>query len=203
MIQNPDIPLILASASAARQNLLRQAGLEAAAMPAYVDEAAVKAAAKADGWEAAELALALAELKARRISAKFPAALVIGADQLLVCGDDWFDKPADLAAAAADLALLSGKTHTLPTAVCVYRGGAMVWHHVATPSLTMRKLSPGFIAEYLAAEGSEVCGCVGAYRLEGPGSQLFTRIEGDFFTIIGLPLLPLLGYFRQAKVMLT
>jgi len=141
-------------------------------------------------------------LKAQRISGKFPAARVIGADQLLVCGDDWFDKPKDLAAAAADLSRLAGRTHHLHTAVCVYRGGAMVWHHVATPNLTMRSLSPGFIAEYLAAEGDDLCGCVGAYRLEVLGSQLFNRIDGDFFTILGLPLLPLLGYLRQAGVLL-
>jgi septum formation protein len=201
MIQNTEIQLILASASAARQQMLRQAGLEVVAMPAYVDEAAVKGAAKADGWDASELALALAELKAQRISGKFPAALVIGADQMLVCDDDWFDKPKDLAAAAADLSRLAGRTHHLPTAVCVYLGGAMVWHHVATPSLTMRSLSPGFIAEYLAAEGNALCGCVGAYRLEASGSQLFDRIDGDFFTILGLPLLPLLDYLRQAGVL--
>ncbi len=201
MIQNPDIQLILASTSSARQSMLRQAGLQIEAMPAYVDEAAVKEAAKHDGWEAAELALALAELKAQRISGKFPVALVIGADQLLVCGDDWFDKPADLAAAEADLARLSGKTHSLVTAVCVYRGGLMVWHHVATPKLTMRSLSPAFIADYLDAEGEELCHCVGAYRLEALGSQLFTRIDGDFFTILGLPLLPLFDYLRQAKVL--
>lgn len=201
MLQNPDIPLILASASIARQRLLRQAGLTVEALPAYVDEAAVKEAAAADGWEAAELALALAELKAQRISAKFPAALVIGADQLLVCGDDWFDKPADLAEAARHLTLLAGKTHQLVTAICAYRNGAMVWHHVATPSLTMRRLSPGFIADYLETEGDGVCGSVGGYRLEALGSHLFSRIEGDFFTILGLPMLALLDYLRQAGVL--
>lgn len=203
MLQNPEIKLILASASTSRQTLLRQAGLEADAMPAYVDEAAVKEAAKADGWEATELALALAELKAQRISGKFPAALVIGADQLLVCGDDWFDKPADLAAAERQLMRLSGQTHQLVTAICVYRGGTMVWHHLVTPSLTMRRLSPEFIADYLKAEGDAVCSSVGAYRLEALGSQLFSRIDGDFFTILGLPLLPLLDYLRQAKAILA
>jgi septum formation protein len=203
MLQNPDIPLILASASTSRQTLLRQAGLEVEAMPAHVDEAAVKEAAKADGWEAAELALALAELKAQRISQKFPTASVIGADQLLVCGDDWFDKPADLAQAERHLTRLSGRTHQLVTAVCVYRSGAMVWHHVATPSLTMRRLSPAFIADYLAAEGAAVCSSVGAYRLEAIGAQLFNSIDGDFFTILGLPLLPLLDYLRQAGALLS
>ena len=203
MLQNPDLRLILASASTARQTLLRQAGLNVEAMPAHVDEAAVKAAARADGWEAAELALALAELKAKRISRKFPDALVIGADQLLVCGDDWFDKPADLDEAARHLTRLAGKTHQLVTAVCVYRDSAMVWHHVVTPVLTMRRLSPAFIADYLQAEGEVVCSSVGAYRLEALGSHLFSRIEGDFFTILGLPMLPLLDYLRQAKAVLA
>jgi septum formation protein len=202
MIQNPDIPLILASASTARQVLLRQAGLEVEAIAADVDEAAVKAGAKAGGGEAAALVLALAELKARRIAARYPAALVIGADQLLVCGDDWFDKPVTLDQAKTHLARLSGQTHCLPTAVCVVRGDARLWHHIATPSLTLRTLSPEFIDDYIAAEGAAVCSCVGAYRLEGLGSQLFSRIEGDFFTILGLPLLPLLGYLRQAGVLL-
>src|SRR3978361_2136774 len=114
MIQNADIHLILASGSATRQTMLRQAGLTVEAMPAHVDEAAVKEAARADGWEPGELALALAELKAQRISRKFPGALIIGADQLLVCGKDWLDKPADLAAAQTSLQRLSGKTHLLP-----------------------------------------------------------------------------------------
>jgi septum formation protein len=121
---------------------------------------------------------------------------------LLVCGEKWFDKPADLAAAQASLQQLSGQTHLLPTAVCVYRGGAMIWHHIATPSLTMRTLSPAFIADYLAAEGEEVLSSVGAYRLEALGAQLFTHIDGDFFTILGLPLLPLLGFLRQTKAIL-
>jgi septum formation protein len=199
MLQNADIRLILASASPSRQSLLRQAGLAVESMPAHVDEAAVKAAGRADGWEPAELALALAELKAQRISAKCPDALFIGADQLLVCGEDWFDKPADMAEAARHLTRLSGQTHQLVTAVCVYGGNARVWHHVVTPSLTMRRLSPGFVADYLQAEGEAVCSSVGAYRLEALGPHLFSRIEGDFFTILGLPLLPLLDYLRQAK----
>jgi septum formation protein len=198
MLQNPDLRLILASASLSRQSLLRQAGLNVESMPANVDEAAIKEAARADGWAPAELALALAELKAHRISGKFPEALVIGADQLLVCGEDWFDKPADIAAAARHLSRLSGQTHQLVTAVCVYRSNAMVWHHVATPSLTLRRLSPAFIADYLQAEGEAVCSSVGAYRLEALGPHLFSRIEGDFFTILGLPMLPLLDYLRQA-----
>ena len=201
MIQNPEIPLILASASASRQAMLRQAGLIAQAMPAHVDEAALKESAKAEGWTAAEAALALAELKAQRISQRYPGAVVIGADQILVCGEAWFDKPADLAEAARHLERLSGKSHVLETAVCVYRNGSAVWHFSAAPTLAMRVLSPAFIAQYLAVEGEAVCGSVGAYRLEALGSQLFSRIDGDFFTILGLPLLALLGYLRQAGVL--
>ena len=202
MIQNPNIPLILASSSAARQTMLRQAGLQFDAVPAYVDEASVKASAKANGWEPTDLALALAEMKAERISLKFPEALVIGADQVLVCGAEWFDKPVDLTAAASHLGTLSGQTHSLVTAVCVYRSGSMAWHNTASPTLTMRTLSPTFIADYLATEGDAVCTSVGAYRLEAIGSQLFDRIDGDFFTILGLPLLALLGYLRQAGALM-
>jgi septum formation protein len=201
MPQNPDIPLILASASISRQAILHQAGLLFEAIPAYVDETALKESAKAEGWTAAEAALVLAGLKAERISRRFPGALVIGADQLLVCGGDWFDKPTDLAEAAQHLERLSGHAHVLETACCAYRGGSRVWHVSAAPKLVMRKLSLGFITSYLAAEGTEICSSVGAYRLEGLGSQLFSQIEGDFFTILGLPLLALLGYLRQAGVL--
>ena len=201
MIQNPEIPLILASASASRQAILRRAGLSFEAMPAHVDEATLKESAKAAGWAASEVALALAELKAQRISQRIPGALVIGGDQILVCGEEWFDKPEDRAAAEAHLNRLSGRTHVLETAICVYRGGSVVWHHLAAPSLTMRRLSPEFIADYLEAEGDEICTSVGAYRLEALGGQLFERIEGDFFTILGLNLFALLGYLRQAGVL--
>jgi septum formation protein len=178
--------------------MLRQAGLTFEAIPAFIDEAAVKATAKAAQWDPHTLALTLAEQKALPISQKFPNALVIGADQLLLCGNDWFDKPQDTAAAANHLTRLSGRTHQLVTAVCVYQNGVMAWQHIATPTLTMRPLSQPFIANYLAAEGDAVLTSVGAYRLEGLGSQLFDHIEGDFFTILGLPLLALLGYLRQA-----
>jgi septum formation protein len=198
MIQNPDLPLILASASSSRQAILRQAGLRFEAIPAHVDEATLKESAKAAGRAASDAAMALAELKAQRISQKLPAALVIGADQLLVCGEDWFDKPETLEAAALHLRRLSGRSHVLETAICVYRGGGPVWQFAAAPELTMRALSTEFIADYLALEGEAVCSSVGAYRLEALGSQLFSRIDGDFFTILGLPLLALLGYLRQA-----
>jgi len=197
MLQNPDIRLILASASRSRQTLLRQAGLEVESMPAHVDEAAVKAAAKADGWEPAELALALAELKARRISGKFPDALVIGADQLLVCNGKRFDKPKTLNEAAQHLHSLSGQTHTLITAACLLRTGTALWSHTEKPRLVMRPLTTAQIETYLAQEGDGICGCVGAYRVEGRGISLFDAIEGDHFSILGLPLLALLHALQE------
>ena len=113
-----------------------------------------------------------------------------------MCGRKNFDKPADLAEAAAQLRLLSGQTHELVTAVCVAQDGAVLWEHVESARLTVRPLSEAFIAHYLAQEGAQILGCVGAYRLEGLGAQLFERVEGDYFTILGLPLLPLLGFLR-------
>ena len=187
--------LILASTSAARQAMLRQAGLDFAAIPSGVDEAALK-----QGFSGTpeELALALAAAKARAVAAAHPGALVLGADQLLVCESAVFDKPADLAEVAVHLRRLSGRTHQLVTAACVVRGGEVAWSHVERATLNVRELSDAFIARYLAAEGEEVLGCIGAYRLEGLGAQLFTRVEGDYFTILGLSLLPLLGFLRGA-----
>jgi septum formation protein len=189
--------LVLASASAARLALLRGAGLAVEAQPAHIDEAEIKAAAQADGASPDETALLLAELKAARIARREPDALVIAADQLLVCGDDWFDKPPTLDAARDQLRALRGRTHMLVTAVVCQRGEARIWHHVARPSLAMRDFSDGFLDAYLAAEGDALTASVGAYRLEGMGVQLFERIEGDYFSILGLPLLPLLGFLRQ------
>jgi septum formation protein len=190
--------LILASSSPARQAMLRQAGLKCFAIPADIDEGAVKAAFRGD---AASLALALAKAKAAVIAESYPSALVIGADQLLVCDGERFDKAASLAEAAAQLRRLSGRTHTLITAVCVQQGEAAAWSNVAQARLTVRPLSEEFIAQYLQAEGEALLGCVGAYRLEGLGAQLFETIEGDFFTILGLNLLPLLGFLRGAGVL--
>ena len=193
--------LVLASASAARLALLRGAGLAVEAQPAHIDEAEIKAAAQADGASPDEAALLLAELKAARIARREPDALVVAADQLLVCGDDWFDKPPTLDAARDQLRALRGRTHMLVTAVLCQRGEARIWHHVARPSLAMRDFSDGFLDAYLAAEGDALTASVGAYRLEGMGVQLFERIEGDYFSILGLPLLPLLGFLRQHRAL--
>jgi septum formation protein len=192
--------LILASGSGIRAALLHAAGLSFETNAASIDEAAIKDAARAEGAAAEDAALGLAQLKAQRVARLAPDALVIGCDQLLVCEDVWFDKPADLAAARAQLLALRGKRHVLVTAVLCQCGGQRLWHHIARPALTMRSFSESFLDAYLALEGDRVTESVGAYRLEGPGVQLFDRIEGEHSAILGLPLLPLLGFLRQHGV---
>lgn len=197
MLQNPAIPLVLASTSRTRATLLRSAGLAFDTAAPGVDEESVKEAAKAEGISADDAALLLAELKARRISERVPGAVVIGADQILVAEGRWFDKPADRSAAAAQLAALSSKPHSLVTAVLCMRGGVVLWRHVAKPRLVMRNLSPAVIEAYLAAAGDTVLASVGAYQVEALGVRLFAAIEGEHAAILGLPLLPLLGFLRQ------
>jgi septum formation protein len=194
--------VILASASSSRARVLTAAGVPFTAIPAHVDEDAVKASLRADGAPVLACAEALAELKAVKISQGHPGALVIGADQMLECDGAWFDKPPSVEAAREQLLQLSGKTHLLPTAVVVARDGVRVWHHLATPRLTVRALTPAFLDAYLSQVGTAVLSSVGAYHLEGLGAQMFQRIEGDFFTILGLPLLPLLAFLREHQVVL-
>ena len=192
--------VVLASASRARLELLRRAGLQIRAEPARVDEAEVKTSLRAERVDAAAAAETLAELKATKVSRRVPGALVIGGDQILECEGHWFDKPPDRARAAEHLRALGGKTHALVTAACVVRDGVRIWHHREAPRLTMRPLDEAFIETYLEAAGPEVLESVGAYRLEGLGAQLFTKVSGDYFTILGLPLLPLLGFLREHGV---
>ena len=201
-IQRSDPPLLLASASAARRAVLEAAGLVVSARAAAVDEAAIKAGARAEGRSAAETALLLADAKAERIARSAPEALVIGADQMLVCEGAWYDKQADLAAARRQLLALRGRAHVLVTAVVCRRHGVRIWQHVAEPRLVMRDFSEAFLDAYLAAEGERVLASVGAYRLEGPGVQLFREIRGEHAAILGLPLLPLLDFLRAHGVLL-
>lgn len=189
-------PLILASASQSRLTVLRNAGLDPVQDASSVDEDQVKRSLKAEGADAAQVAARLAELKAQETATRHPGALVIGADQMLDCEGVWFDKPADVAQARGHLKSLRGRTHELVTAAVLVRDGACIWHHVDRARLTMRQFSDGFIDGYLDSVGADVCRSVGAYQLEGMGAQLFSRIDGDFFTILGLPLLPLLDTLR-------
>ena len=193
--------VILASASHSRRDMLRRAGVSLRVEPAHIDEEDVKAALRAAAGGALHAAEALAEMKAAKISARHPEALVIGADQILDCDGRWFEKPRDLASATAQLRALSGRRHTLATGVCLVGGGRRLWHRNETATLTMRPLSDDFIADYLAAIGDEALSTVGAYKLEGLGAQLFADIDGDFFTILGLPLLPVLDILREQGVL--
>lgn len=192
--------VILASGSASRRALLANAGVNAEAVRPNVDEDAAKASLRADGLSIRDQAMALAELKAMRVSAG-RSGLVIGGDQMLALGDEAFDKPADMIAARETLRKLSGKTHTLETALVVCEDGAPVWRFLGRPRLTMRPLSETFIDAYLDQCGEAVLSSVGVYQLERLGSQLFTQIEGDYFSILGLPLLPLLDYLRTRGVL--
>lgn len=201
LLQAEAPPLVLASSSATRIGLLRAAGLAFETAAPGVDEAAIKDSARADGLDPSDCALLLAELKARRISERLPDALVIGADQLLVCGERWFDKPDSRAAAAGQLRALAGQRHSLVTAVVCLSGGVRLWHHVAAPRLAMRPLSDATIEAYLDAAGAAVTGSVGGYQVEGLGIRLFSAIEGEHAAILGLPLLPLLGFLRQHGVL--
>lgn len=194
------LAVTLASSSASRRALLAAAGVAADAVSPNVDEEAYRTAMRADGLPVRDQAMQLAEMKALRVS-QSRTGLVIGGDQMLALGDKAFDKPRDLSEAKSHLTRLSGKSHTLETAIVVCEDGRPVWRHLARPKLTMRTLSPEFIEDYTARCGSALLSTVGAYQLEGLGAQLFTRIEGDYFSILGLPLLPLLDYLRTRKVL--
>lgn len=193
--------LILASASASRAAMLRQAGLEFDVKPAHVDEEEIKLSLKADGASLRDAATALAELKAHRISSAEPTDFIIAADSMVACDGRWYDKPTDMKDARAHLESLRGKTHELVSAVALARGGSVIWRHAESAKLTMRDFSEGFLDAYLAQAGEAVLSCVGCYQLEGLGAQLFSRIQGDHFTILGLPLLPLLDILRENKVL--
>ena len=189
--------LVLASASGTRLALLQNAGLEVIADPADIDETAVKADMRRDGAAAEAVAVELATRKAQAVAARHPESLVIGADQMLDAAGQWIDKPADRVSAARQLANLSGRAHRLISAAVVLEAGREIWRTAEAATLHMRQLSPAFIDYYLDRMGSAAFTSVGGYQLEGLGAQLFTKIEGDYFTILGLPLLPLLAFLRK------
>ncbi|MEL6726199.1 MAG: Maf family protein [Pseudomonadota bacterium] len=192
--------VILASGSASRRALLAGAGVAARSIKPNVDEDAAKNAMRADGLSVRDQAMRLAELKAIKVSAREPG-LVIGGDQMLNLNGEAFDKPVDLEAASNHLRKLSGQEHRLETAIVIAENGEPVWRHLARPKLTVRPLTEAFIHGYIEASGPSLLSTVGAYQLEGLGSQIFTKIEGDYFSILGLPLLPLLDYLRVRGVL--
>jgi septum formation protein len=196
-------PVVLASASASRRALLQAAGVAFDVVVAPVDEEEAKLSLEAEGADGAAIAESLAALKARAVARRMPGRLVIGADQVLDCDGRLYDKPPHRAAARAQLLELRGRMHTLLSAVAVFEGEREVWHHLDRARLWMRDFSADFLDAYLDEAGDDVLGSVGAYRLEGPGAQLFGRIEGDWFTILGLPLLPLLDYLRVRGALRT
>jgi septum formation protein len=192
--------LILASASPIRRALLDRAGVPHEAMAARVDEAAIRAALAAEGAKPRDVADALAEAKARKLSLKHLDAMVIGCDQVLEFEGEVLAKAESLTDAAAQLRRLSGKTHQLLSAVVIYEGGKPVWRHVGVVRLTMRELSEPYLTGYLERNWDSVRDCVGAYKLEEEGVRLFARIEGEYFTVLGLPLIELLAYLTLRGV---
>ena len=189
-------PLVLASKSAIRHALLRDAGVPVEVQPADIDERAIEQrSAKQD---AGELAAVLAREKARTVAARLPGRLVLGADQTLALGERRFSKPADRAGARRQLAALRGQTHELHSAVALARGSSVLFEHREVARLTMRSFSDQFLETYLDAAGAALTASVGGYQLEKVGIQLFEHIQGDHFTILGLPLVPLLEYLRTA-----
>lgn len=191
--------LILASKSKARAALLENAGLIFECQTADIDERAAEKPLVEAGAHPADIAQLLAEVKAMDVSEKNPGKLVIGADQTLGFGDKRFNKPIDDDAARRQLLELSGNSHQLHSAIALVKDGDTLWRHVSTATLTMRPFSPEEIGRYMAHVGDNVRSSVGCYQLEGLGVQLFEKIEGDYFTILGLPLLPLLGYLRDEQ----
>jgi septum formation protein len=191
--------LILASGSPTRAKLLSAAGLTFSIERPPVDEEAAKASLRAEGFTARDQADALAELKALAVSRRM-RGMVLGADQILSLDGAAFDKPKDLAEARAQLLSLRGKTHTLITAAVIAVDGAPIWRRIETPKLTMRDFSDVFLDHYLAQMGEEALGTVGGYKLEEQGAQLFSTVEGDYFSILGLPLLAVLSFLREHAI---
>jgi len=189
--------IILASASPFRRKMLEDAGIQITVERPSVDERAVEEAVAGSGLRPDDLAQVLAEAKAVDVSQNHPGAFVIGCDQTLSLGEELMHKPADMEEARRRLLKLSGRTHQLNSAVVIAQDGEAIWRHVSVASLTMRHLDPGFVGRHLSAVGEAALSSVGAYQVEGRGIQLFEKIDGDHFTVVGLPLLPLLRKLRE------
>jgi septum formation protein len=196
-VENMTPMMILASRSTTRKALLQQAGLRFSSVPAEVDERGLEASAIAAGGDGRDVAIILAQRKAEAVSTGHPGAIVIGADQTLSLGTELLHKPANRSDAAAQLDHLRGKTHRLHAAVSLVRDGTIVWSDVQTAELTMRDFTAAERDDVLDREGDDVLASVGGYRLEGPSIRLFETVTGDYFTILGLPLLPLLAALRS------
>lgn len=204
-LENCPLRLILASESSARKRLLENAGICFEICPSHYDETSLKQNALQEGRSALETALRLAQAKALSVSEKIAGedSVIIGADQMLSCEGQWYDKPVNREQAYQQIIALRGKTHVLHTAVVLVYKKDVIWQHIEEPCLHMRFVSEAFITQYLADEGEACLASVGAYRLEGRGIQLFECIKGDSFSIQGLPLLPLLSALREIKILQT
>jgi len=196
-------PIVLASQSQSRRALLAGAGVAFDTAASDVDEATIKDQCKAAGKDVAATALELARAKAAVVQQSFPDALVIGADQMLEFEGEWFDKPVDMAAARRQLSVFAGKTHVLHSALIVLGPDGEAWRHVEPARITMRPFSDAFLDEYLDTVGEDVMKSVGGYFMEGPGVQMFDRVDGDFFTVLGLPMTPLLAALRDLGALPT
>lgn len=196
--------IVLASASAVRTRILTAAGVPHDIVPADIDEAEVRDRLLAEDATHASIAEVLAELKALDVATDMAAdRIVLGADQVLSCEGELFEKPVGLEGVRGHLKRLMGKEHTLHSAVCAVLSGEVIWHHNSSARLRMRTLGEGFIENYVETVGESACQSVGAYEMEGMGPHLFSEIDGDFYDILGLPLLPVLEFLRNEEVVMT
>ena len=198
----PQHTLVLASQSPIRRTLLSNAGVEVLAVPARIDEDSVKSAMLADAQKPRDICDALAELKAQKVSRTYPAHFVLGSDQILVLNGRMFSKPETEADAYEQLLLLRNNTHELLSAAVIFYGGEPVFRHIGRARLTMRSFSDRFAKQYIENEGKTVLDTVGGYKIEERGAQLFSRLDGDYFSILGLPLLEVLDYLRARELLI-